>query len=82
MASFMAIFAAGLAGYSHLGLWPIGIIAAALVMHSQAEFGHVYARAVERGYSAEARSTLLQSCFNALAAASAAYGAGVVFRLL
>lgn len=79
---FLSIFAASLAGFGNVGVWAVAACAIALASLSYAEHFHLYRRGQELGLTDVLRATVVRSFANGLVAASGAYTAGWLFRLL
>lgn len=82
MIGFLIIFGSTLAGYSGTGPWVVGLAGLGLLAISYAERQGLIRRATELGAAAMAERSLLGSLFNAVCATGAAYGFGVMLRLL
>jgi len=82
MIAYMVIFAAGMSGYSGLGLWTIAASAVALASVSQAEYAELYRRGRELGLTETIQSTMIASFANALMAATASYALGWLMCLI
>ena len=82
MLSYMTIFAASLCGYASIGVWSIGAATIALASISYAEHCRLYRRGAELGLFRQIDETLLSSLFTALCGTAAAYGFGVIVRLV
>jgi hypothetical protein len=82
MLSFVAIFAAALAGFGGVGMWTVAASAIALASLSYAEHYSLYRRGQELGHIDALRSTALRSFGNALIAAGGAYACGYLLHLL
>ena len=82
MLSYLAIFAVSLCGYAALPVWVVAAATVALASLTYAEHYRLYRRGSELGLFSLIDATLLRSLFNALCACAAAYGFGVVVRLV
>ena len=82
LVGFLTIFGACLAGYANLGPWAIAIATLGLLALSYQERQGLFRRATELGLHDAAETTLLGSLFNALCATSAAYGFGLLLRII
>lgn len=82
MVSFLIIFAASMAGYAQIGVWAVAIASLALLGLSYSERQRLISRALEIGSASYAEHSLLGSLFNAACATGAAYGFGMLLRLI
>lgn len=82
MAAFLAILGATFSGLGGLGPWSIALAALALWASSRAEYAALYGEAERAGLTAIAANTSLKSFANAVIATSAAFGGGVLLRLV
>jgi hypothetical protein len=80
--SYLTIFAASLCGYASIGIWSVGAATVALASLSYTEHYGLYRRGAELGLFRQIDATLLSSLFTALCGTAAAYGFGVVVRLV
>lgn len=82
MLGFIAIFAASVAGYAHVGLWAIAACAIALASASYAEHFALHRRGQELGLTQATRAATLRSFGNGFLAAGGAYVGGFLLGLL
>lgn len=79
---YIAILGATLSGYAGLQPWAIAAAAIALASLSYAQYGQLYKRAQDLGFSDIADGVMLRSFLNALIAAGGAYGMGWLLRVM
>ncbi len=82
MLSYLTIFSASLCGYALMPAWTIAAATLALTSLSYEEHYRLYRRAGELGLFRQIDATLLSSLFTALCGTAAAYGFGLVVRLI
>ena len=80
MLAYLAILGACIAGYAGVAPWAIAVSAIALMSLSYAEHHGLYRRGQELGLTGVLEWSILQSAFNAVVAASIAFGFGVCIR--
>jgi hypothetical protein len=79
---YLAILGASLAGYAGVGAWIIAVAAIALAALSRAEHGVTYERGRELSLHGVIDSAIVRSLFNGTVASAAAYGFGLVMRII
>lgn len=82
MLAFIAIFAASVAGFAHVGIWAIAACAIALAAASYAEHQALYRRGQDLDLAGTLRSTVILSFGNSLLAAGGAYVCGYLVFLI
>ena len=82
MIGFCALLGATLCGLAGMAPWPIAIATLALAAASRSKYDELYLHAERSGLSALTSSTTLKSISNAAIASTAAFGGGLLLRLL
>jgi hypothetical protein len=79
---YLGVFGASLGGFAGLGPWVIAVSAIALASVSRAQYPDLYERGRDVGLYRIIDAIMLRSFGNALVAAGAAYGGGLLFRVI
>lgn len=82
MLAYLALLGCAVAGFSGMPPYAIAACAIALASISYAEQASLYRRGQSLGHARVVEFVVLKSFFNALMASGAAYGGGLLLRLL